>query len=822
MRFACLIAFLFAIPTVPLSAQEIPESARKAKAVLEKHCHSCHGDKGTNEGGFNFVLNRDRLVAGKKIVPSDPKTSQIHDYMVRGKMPKEEDLDGNPIKVRPSKEEIDSIKAWIAAGAPDFDRKTAPREFISNTDILDLIQKDLKKANVRSQKFLRYFTITHLYNAGLSDDELLSYRVGLSKLVNSLSWGREVKVPEPIDPAQTIFRIDLRQFGWKESTWERILAANPYGLTYETAGAKACYAACGTAIPHIRADWFVFAASRPPLYHDVLELPKTDLELEKLLHIDVLENIRTEEVARAAFNGSGVSGNNRLIERHKASYGAYWKSYDFNGNTGKKSLFERPLGPGKADSQFQHDGGEIIFSLPNGLQAYFLTGPNGERIDKGPIEVVSDPLQKDRKVVNGVSCMRCHFAGMIDKADQIRDHVERNPEGFRKLESDLIKALYPPKEDFAKLLKEDAERFRDAVGKCGSCLGKTDPVFALSRQFEKEIDLNLAAGEVGVRAVDFAKDLSRSPNLARVFGTLRVPGGTVQRQAFVEHFNELVAVMVPDGTFHRASALSDHSSNETTIVPVSNKPIFSKTFPKVKLVWIPAGKFLMGSPEDEKDRSKDETQHEVNLTKDFFMGEFTVTVGQWKVFQKETGHDAKAGAAPGFKQDDDHPVVNVSHKDAVVFCAWLSEKDGRTYRLPTEAEWEYACRVGTKTAFSFGEKLNGNEANCNGNYPYGTKIKGRYLKGTAKVGSYKSNAFGLYDMHGNVWQWCEDFYGDYKAVPAGNNPQQISSQSKESSRVLRGGSWYYGSQSARSANRGSYVVPSSRNDGVGFRVVLLP
>jgi hypothetical protein len=143
---------------------------------------------------------------------SSPATRRARDFTRRWSKktcPPAEDSNGKPIKDRPTAQDIAAVKAWIDAGAPDFNEKAAARAFVSNTDILELIHKDLIAANQRSRKFLRYFTITHLYNAGLSDDELLSYRAGLSKLVNSLSWGRDVKTPEPIDPAKTIFRIDL-------------------------------------------------------------------------------------------------------------------------------------------------------------------------------------------------------------------------------------------------------------------------------------------------------------------------------------------------------------------------------------------------------------------------------------------------------------------------------------------------------------------------------------------------------------------------------------------------------------------------------------
>src|SRR5262249_58591148 len=120
------------------------------------------------------------------------------------------------------------------------------------------------------------------------------------------------------------------------------------------------------------------------------------------------EHIRQERVARAGFNGSGVSRNNRMIERHESAYGAYWKSYDFAGNAGRKNLFAHPLGPNSDDNSFQHDGGELIFNLPTRLPAYLLIDAKGNRIDKGPAEIVSDPKQGDRRVVNGISCMSGH------------------------------------------------------------------------------------------------------------------------------------------------------------------------------------------------------------------------------------------------------------------------------------------------------------------------------------------------------------------------------------------------------------------------------
>ena len=164
------------------------------------------------------------------------------------------------------------------------------------------------------------------------------------------------------------------------------------------------------------------------------------------------------------------------------------------------------------------------------------------------------------------------------------------------------------------------------------------------------------------------------------------------------------------------------------------------------------------------------------------------------------------------------PVESVSWNDAVEFCKKLSEKDGVTYRLPTEAEWEYACRAGTTTTFHFGSMLNGDKANVNGSNPYGTATKGPFLQRTTTVGLYPKNAFGLFDMHGNVWEWCEDVYDEKAYASRSGTTTDPKATSGSESRVVRGGAWFNVSRSTRSAYRNRYT-PDGRTHLVGFRVV---
>ena len=173
----------------------------------------------------------------------------------------------------------------------------------------------------------------------------------------------------------------------------------------------------------------------------------------------------------------------------------------------------------------------------------------------------------------------------------------------------------------------------------------------------------------------------------------------------------------------------------------------------MKFVWIPPGSFVMGSPLGEKERQHIETQHKVTLTKGFYMGVYTVTQEEWQVVM---------GSNPSiFKGEKNLPVEKVSWDDCQEFIKKLREKDRKPYRLPTEAEWEYACRAGTKTPFHFGETISTEQANYNGNFVYADGKKGVFRDKTTPVGSFPANAWGLHDMTGNVWQWCQDWSGEY-------------------------------------------------------------
>jgi formylglycine-generating enzyme len=239
-----------------------------------------------------------------------------------------------------------------------------------------------------------------------------------------------------------------------------------------------------------------------------------------------------------------------------------------------------------------------------------------------------------------------------------------------------------------------------------------------------------------------------------------------------------------------------------TTAPVEGE---SFSIPKLNfdMLWCNPGTFIMGSPAGEKDREEAETQHRVNLTKGFYLGKYEVTQVQWEKVM---------GSNPSYRKGAALPVENVSWDDAMEFCEKLTEVEkeadrlpkGWTYTLPTEAQWEYACRAGTTTAYSFGDTITPKQAN----FVYN-------VGKTTQVGTYPANAWSFHDMHGNVWEWCSDRYGAY---PSGAVSDPLG-PSDGSYRVVRGGSWSLNGRNMRSANRNGNS-PVNRDTYLGFRLSL--
>ncbi len=570
---------LLVLPLLAPPAEGPRSSADEARRVLQAYCANCHAAGSPAKGGFGFVLDRDKLVARDLVVPGDAAASELFRRVRDGAMPPKS------VKERPAGRDREALERWINDGAPSW-QAPARRAFLGERELLRLLADDLQTVSARHRRFVRYLSLAHL-----ADVELRAGRQALSKLVNSLSWHPRVTPPHPVDAAGTVFRIDLRDYQISARLWDRVVAVYPYRLPDRSADARSILRETGSEAPYLRADWFVATASRPPLYHDLLQLPRGDRELERMLRVDVLQDLRDETAVRAGFNDSGVSKNNRLIERHDAAHGAYWRSYDFAENVGRQNLFERPLGPTPGPASFVHDGGEVIFNLPNGLQGYLLVNAAGQRIDRAPVEIVSDPNRPDRVVENGVSCMGCHARGIIAKADQVRAHVEKNPNAFGAADAEAVRALYAPAEKTRSLMNQDERRFVVALTKAGVDADGPEPVSAAVKRFEGVLDLPAAAAEVGLTPAEFTARLGRAPSLHRVLGALSARGGTVQRQAFETAFPEVVrAFRLGDETPGRAAVAA-----ETGEAP---RPFAGHTGAVTALAFAPDGRTALSASED--------------------------------------------------------------------------------------------------------------------------------------------------------------------------------------------------------------------------------
>ncbi|MEJ7600465.1 MAG: c-type cytochrome domain-containing protein [Kofleriaceae bacterium] len=474
------------------------ERASGGEAVLAKYCVKCHGPTRA-ESDFGFATDTAKLVANGLVVPGDPDGSIIVRRIELGEMP--------PSGARPSKAELGVLRAWVA-GLP----KQAPVR--GDQELARLLATDAAQLDRTTRANARWFTLGHLANAGVPGVQLEAYRKALAILLGSLSWAPAPRAAIAVDPERTVFRIDLRELGWTAATWDAIRARYPYGL------------ARSRGVPDsVRADWFVATASRGALYHEILALPDTEAKLARLLDVDLVSDLAAERIVRAGFNNSGVSVNNRVIERHTTRFGAYWRSYDFASSIGFENVFAHPF-------DFVPAGGEIIFNLPNGLQAYMLVDATGKRIDKAPTAIVSDPRRPDRAVENALSCIGCHASGIVDRADQIRP-ASRDPR---------VERLHPSIDEMANIYAIDRARFTRGLARVGAAPPgdlADEPITLLATRYEADLDLRLAAAELGLEPDELASRLERSRDLT----ALRGRGGTIKRDTWAGAFSRIATAL---------------------------------------------------------------------------------------------------------------------------------------------------------------------------------------------------------------------------------------------------------------------------------------
>ena len=520
--------------------------AQEVYAIFQQSCFGCHGEHGAFTE--DLIIDRDALIASGTVVPRNPDNSEFYRRLVEDTPEKPRMPWGQPAL---SADALETVHRWIQAGAPDWEVQY-DINFITTDAMLDTIQKHLETLLEFNRPFARYFTLTHLYNAGESPEARRAYKIALSKLVNSLSWGVDVINPTPIDEQETIFYIDLRHYEWdvRNEAWTQIEREYPYSIDFDPqtqAGLHEKLTNLRTEmdceVPFVHVDWFLANASLPPLYHDILDLPETDRELEAQLEVDVRRNIDTApgvRVWRAGFNDSGVSRNNRVVERHTSRYGAYWKSYDFAGSVGPQFIFTHPL-------SFKHDGGEVVFNLPNGLQGYYISDALGNRIDEAPTNIVSNPAASNPAVRNGLSCIGCHTEGIKTFEDEVRSVFMQAPDS---LEKDQVLRLYVEQTEMDAHVAKDTEKYRLALEKTGGVFGGSiEPVHRFHEAFQEPVDAAHAAAALGLETETFLQEIRDKQRLRSLGLTGLLEDGNVSRDAWTANFTQVVSALnSPDDT----------------------------------------------------------------------------------------------------------------------------------------------------------------------------------------------------------------------------------------------------------------------------------
>ena len=534
----------------------------EVKGILRSRCNECHSPE-ASLADF-AILDVASLIKANVIKVDKPDASKLMEVLTTEdediRMPK--DLPALPAS------EIEKIRRWIVEGAAPFPSDVAvPKEndreeaFASVTGV-DYVLKHIlahqRSLPANSQRFLRYFSSNHLLTRGATRDELNLHRDALAKTINHLTYERDPVTVEAIDgETASVFAVDIRKLGWHRdalqcvgdtssgkkslTTYDLLLLEYPYGIGYEdseTFGRLTTEfmkpAGLVRQIPYLRIDWFCSLALQPILYHDIMHLPTNVADLEReIIGVDVAAELENHKVARGAVILSGVSRNNRAAERYSSPHGAYWKSIDYATNKGNENIFRDPI-------HLNGVGGEMIFSLPNGLQGFYLADAAGRRIDAGPIEIVTDKFSEDKVVRNALSCVRCHDRGMKPFKDVVRPSVETLPGnlGFSKRE---VLELYPPNAELAAFFKSDGERFMTTMERVLGHVQGVEPLIPVTRRFlDEPLTLTTVSGELGLAKPGDLAAVFRSRQFAALGLVPLVSHGAIRRDTWEDYYDQIV------------------------------------------------------------------------------------------------------------------------------------------------------------------------------------------------------------------------------------------------------------------------------------------
>jgi hypothetical protein len=505
-------------PTLP----EIPTDpvAAKAFAVFDGYCRRCHQDGKLNgaspTSAFGNILRLDEIARMPSLVhPGVPDGSRLYTIFLTREAShgalREASRGGEP-----TVPEIEAVRDWIKGLAPNKSG-CGNRKPISPDQTRNSIERVLARLPGEAARRMRFISLTHLYNACASAVEMVIYRQAVTKLLNSLSWSLTPVSLDGVDDSQTILKVDLSRIGWNGAMWNRVTSLYPYASLEKSMTGARIAELTGTAVPVLRGDWLVFAGAQPPLYYELLGLPDRQASLLKSFQIDVEANIAAGRVKRLAMSSSAVAQSGRLIERHAFGNGAYWTIYEGLQNWGHADAFNNLASPTRAGAKPK--ASLSIFNLPNGLNGFFVTNPDGERLNEVPPDILSHANQPTTHMTAGISCWGCHGNGLRNTTNDQQAHLQSEQTIGKELHDRLL-ALYPSSEEFDRLQREDNDRLARAMTAAGLdvtlALDGVDPIVALSARYERAIDLIQAAAELGL-------DTATAPTrLAQIDGEQRL------------------------------------------------------------------------------------------------------------------------------------------------------------------------------------------------------------------------------------------------------------------------------------------------------------
>ena len=577
--------------------------AIQADAFIGKYCRNCHGPGESSQGSYPAGDLSTIAADAAFVVPGDASRSRLFTSVTGGRM---------PLGKRPTAEEVKSLEDWINSLKQSDLPQTAvekperTRPMLSYRDFIEAGLKDISKVGDLDRRYMRYFSYRNQYNGmmGCEEDKVFMERMavlagGFRKLVNSLSYGSKLILPQEVEGTNGLMvRVDLRDLQWSAEDYDFLIAQYFYGIDPGSdASLLALAKQTDSVLPIMRVDWFMANAAKPKIYNYLMKLPTHIRELESRFQIDVDENIRRRQVLRAGFadGSSGVSDHNRMLERHDMPFGGYyWKSYDFGGDVGRQVLKRFPHGPKELEpldaglAAFEHDGGEMIFSLPNGLQGYYLSTAEGKQLDVGPTSIVSfrdRPIGKGVEVTNARSCFDCHANGILSKRDQLRDHIETSTL-FSRDQQDILLDMYVPQEELDAAYNRDRQRFVEALVKLGvteptpdggaqslSAPGNTELVTYFADKYEDELDFEALAAEFDMSPEEFASAIKRIEDVDTLrlgidWVTTLEAGGTIPRAELEQQYplllHPLMQVKPLDtGTVHVAATGQHEVAGQT-------------------------------------------------------------------------------------------------------------------------------------------------------------------------------------------------------------------------------------------------------------------